>query len=227
MEMKNKSTMKSSRFLLSLIASMLLSAGVFAQPGWFAGTPAVNGITPYSININYGINMTGTVYVIVYNFNNAATLTSSQVRAAALAGPAGGRVAVAVLTINAGNMSSLLQQLFSGLASNTPHTFFLVAENTAGTLMTSPYKLYGTTLPCPKIQLFNYFGNLGECVNLGAQGMWQVSQLGLLPTGILNGTTWTIDWGTGLRYGTIPPLPIMIYLLFSYIHLPQQQTALM
>ena len=64
-------------------------------------------------------------------------------------------------------------------------------------LQAAPIRLYTTTLPCPKIQLFTFFGQLGECVKTGAQGTYQVSQLGALPTGVLKGTTWTVDWGDG------------------------------
>ncbi|TFH48915.1 MAG: hypothetical protein E4G92_02770, partial [Bacteroidia bacterium] len=189
--------MKSRRLLLTAITAILLSVYSLAQPAWVPGTPAVNGITPYSINIDYGINMTGTVYITVYNFNFTVGMTSSLVRSYALLGPAGGRVAVAVLPVNAGNINVVLSRLFNSLASNTTYTFFIVAENSAGVLQSVPIKLNAITPPCPKINLFTFFGNLGECVNLGAQGTYQVAPLGILPTGILKGTRWSVDWGDG------------------------------
>ncbi|HOT16726.1 MAG TPA: hypothetical protein PLB07_03640, partial [Bacteroidales bacterium] len=145
--------------------------------------------------MNYGINMTGTVYIIVFNYNYGGTLTSTGVRNSAIAGPAGSLVATAVIPV--ASINTTLQHIFSGLASSTLHSVYIVAANSSGTLQASPIKMIATTLPCPKIQLFNFFGNLGECVNLGAQGMFQVSPLGVLPTGILAGSQWTIDWGDG------------------------------
>ncbi len=83
------------------------------------------------------------------------------------------------------------------MQSGTLHSLFWVAEDQFGVLQVTPVKILAATKLCPKIQLFTFFGNLGECVNLGAQGMFQAAPLGVLPTGVLKGTTWTVDWGDG------------------------------
>jgi len=62
--------------------------------------------------------------------------------------------------------------------------------------------------------------------NLGATGMFQAAPLGLLPTGVLKGTLWTVDWGDGTalwQYTStadddIPPynlIPILISLVVT------------
>ena len=184
------------KLIVSAVILACCSGIVIAQaPTWVAGTPSVGAPGPTSIPVNYGINMTGTVYIIVFNYNYGGTLTSTGVRNSAIAGPAGSLVATAVIPV--ASINTTLQHIFSGLASSTLHSVYIVAANSSGTLQASPIKMIATTLPCPKIQLFNFFGNLGECVNLGAQGMFQVSPLGVLPTGILAGSQWTIDWGDG------------------------------
>jgi len=182
-----------------IIFSVLLasvSGTMMAQlPAWVPTTPSTGATGPTSIPVNYGIDMTGTVYIVVFNYNYGGTLTSTGVRNVAIAGPGGAVVATAVIPVS--SINTILQQVFTGLASNTLHSIYLVAANSLGQLQAAPVKLIATTLPCPKIQLFNFFGNLGECVNLGAQGMFQVAPLGVLPTGILAGSTWTVDWGDG------------------------------
>ncbi|MBK7488918.1 MAG: hypothetical protein IPI74_03715 [Bacteroidales bacterium] len=45
-----------------------------------ATTPSTGTPGPVSIPVNYGINMTGTVYMIVFNYDYAGTLTSTAVR---------------------------------------------------------------------------------------------------------------------------------------------------
>ncbi len=182
--------------MVSMVLLTCLSGSILAQaPSWVATTPSVGTPGPVSIPVNYGINMTGTVYIIVFNYNYGGILTSTGVRNSAIAGPSGSLVATAVIPV--ATINTVLQHIFSGLASNTLHSIYIVAANSSGILQASPVKLLATTAPCPKIQLFNFFGNLGECVNLGAQGMFQVAPLGALPTGILAGSTWTVDWGDG------------------------------
>ena len=188
-----------SRFRKLTVAAVIFAffsgIAVGQVPTWVPTTPSTGTTGPVSIPVNYGINMTGTVYIIVFNYNYGGILTSTGVRNSAIAGPAGSLVATAVIPV--ASINTVLQHIFSGLAPNTLHSIYLVAANSSGILQASPVKLLATTAPCPKIQLFNFFGNLGECVNLGAQGMFQVAPLGVLPTGILAGSTWTVDWGDG------------------------------
>ncbi len=184
------------KLTVSAIILAFCSGVMIAQtPTWVPTTPSTDPTGPASIPVNYGIDMTGTVYIIVFNYNYGGILTSTGVRNSAIAGPSGSLVATAVIPV--ATINTVLQHIFSGLASNTLHSIYLVAANSSGILQASPVKLLATTLPCPKIQLFNFFGNLGECVNLGAQGMFQVAPLGVLPTGIMAGSTWTVDWGDG------------------------------
>ena len=187
------------RRLFTLLSLIIISlSDVLGQaPTWVAGTPSIPSTGALSISVNYGINMVGTVYITVVNYDYSPIPTSAQVKAGALAGPAGGRVATAVLPVTAGNINLVLNTVLDVINVNTVHSVFIVAENGSGVLQAVPIKLLCTTKPCPDIQIFTFFGNVGECVNLGATGMFQAAPLGVLPTGVLKGTKWTIDWGDG------------------------------
>ena len=192
---------KSNAGILTVLATLLLSLASLtdssAQPVWVPTTPSTGTVGPISIPINYGIDRAGTVYIIILNYNNPNPQSPATVRNQAITPTAPGIVFNAVLPIAGANINAILQSIAGSLAPGTYHTIYLVAADASSVLMATSVRLNATTLPCPKIQLFNFFGNLGECVNLGAQGMFQVAPLGMLPTGILAGSTWTVDWGDG------------------------------
>ncbi|MDI9533350.1 MAG: hypothetical protein QM238_06825, partial [Bacteroidota bacterium] len=170
---------------------------VNSQPVWVSTTPSLGAPGPATIPINYGIDRAGTVYIMVLNYNNPNQQAPTTVRAQAISPTLAAVVYNAVIPVSGGDINTVLQSVAASLASSTYHTIYLVAADASNVLQATSVRLNATTLPCPKIQLFNFFGNQGECVNLGARGMWQVSQLGVLPTGILAGSQWTIDWGDG------------------------------
>src|SRR5665647_600733 len=188
---------KTLRILILISLIFLSLVKVDAQPVWVATTPSVGAPGPVTIPINYGIDRAGTVYIIVLNYNNPSAQPPAIVRSQAITPTLPSIVFHAVLPVAGANINAILQVIASSLAPGTYHTIYLVAADAANVLQVVSIRLNATTPPCPKIQLFNFFGNLGECVNLGAQGMFQVSPLGLLPTGILAGSQWTIDWGDG------------------------------
>ncbi len=197
-------TNKSSRVRLALKALtsvILLFLPVLimnSQPVWVPTTPSLGAPGPTTIPINYGIDRAGTVYIIVLNYNNPNQQGPTTVRSQAINPTLPSVVFNAVIPIAGANINAILQIIAASLAPNTYHTIYLVAADAANVLQATSIRLNATTLPCPKIQLFNFFGNLGECVNLGAQGMFQVAPLGpMIPTGILAGSTWTVDWGDG------------------------------
>ena len=189
--------MKSIRSLILISILLLFKINSIAQPVWIPGTPVVTSTTTTNINSRYGIDRRGMVYLVVYNFNNLTPITSLQVKNDAIAGPSGNRVFTSVLNVPLGQVGISIPLDIFPMQSGTLHSLFWVAEDQFGVLQVTPVKILAATKVCPKIQLFTFFGNLGECVNLGAQGMFQAAPLGILPTGILNGTTWTIDWGDG------------------------------
>ena len=122
-------------------------AGLEAQPGWVAGTPSINTTGPTSITVNYGIDVPGTVYIIVFNINTSAVLTPLYVRGQAIAGGGGSIIATAVLPVAGGDVNATLQHLFGGLAVNKLHTIYFVAENSSGVLQASTVRLQASTLP--------------------------------------------------------------------------------
>ena len=183
--------------LISAILIFLPASIVNSQPVWVPTTPSLGPAGPTTIPINYGIDRAGTIYIIVLNYNNPNQQAPTTVRGQAINPTLPAVVFNAVIPIAGANIGAILQSIAGSLASGTYHTIYLVAADAANVLMATSVRLNATTLPCPKIQLFNFFGNLGECVNLGAQGMFQVAPLGMLPTGILAGSTWTVDWGDG------------------------------
>ena len=189
------------KLIKSLAAGLvfLITTAVSAQPAWVPTIPpgpAVGTVGPLSVELKYGINMTGTVYLIIFNSNVVTVFTSAQVKTWALAGPSGGRVVSIAIPIVAGQENTLLSRVFALLDNNRMHAAYLVAESTAGILQAAPVRL-GFTTGCYKPQLFTYFANVGECVNLGAQATYQVAPLGALPTNVLAGATFTVNWGDG------------------------------
>ena len=198
LDIKKSICKKARLFLIILLLSVISATIVKGQPPtWVPGTPSLGAPGAITIPINYGINKVGIVYVICFNYNHGSSLMSSEIRAAALAGPGGGRTATAVIPVTAGNINLTLQHILNVPDANRLHTLYIVAEGTPGGLQAVPVRLNFTTLPCPKIQLFTFFGNNGECINLGAFGVFQAALLGATPSGVLSGTRWTIDWGDG------------------------------
>jgi hypothetical protein len=129
--------------------TLLSVTATYAQPVWVKETPAVASTGPLSITMNYGINVTGTVYIIVYNFNNTAIYSSSTVRTRALLGPSGSIVATASISVKTGDINKILQAVLNVINPNQVHTIYIVAANSKGTLQTSPVRLNATTLQCP------------------------------------------------------------------------------
>jgi gliding motility-associated-like protein len=122
----------------------------YAQPLWVAGTPAIASAGLSSITMNYGLNQVGTVYIIVYNYNNTSVLTSSAVKTYALLRPSGTIVATAVLTIKKADIGKTLQTILNVTDPARIHTIYIVAADSKGKLQSSPVRLNATTLPCPQ-----------------------------------------------------------------------------
>src|SRR5450759_5141161 len=97
---KNTIKMKARR-ILTLFSLVLLSLSdvLCVAPSWVAGTPSVATTGPLSITMNYGINQVGTVYIVVFNYNNVVAYSSAQIRTFALAGPSGTIVATAAIPV--------------------------------------------------------------------------------------------------------------------------------
>ena len=138
--------------ILAFASPLLISApeGVDAQPAWVAGTPSVPTTESLSITLNYGINVTGNVYYIVYNFNNTAQLTSSYVRTNAQQGPSGTKVASGVLQVKKADTQKVLQVVINVNDPDQVHTIYVVAADSKSKLQATPVRLNATTKPCPQ-----------------------------------------------------------------------------
>jgi hypothetical protein len=123
--------------------------------------------------------------------------------------PTAFRINTFVLGITAGDANSVLLHILNDefsstyLEPNTDYTIVLTAEDDAtGTLMDSTY-LYFTTPPCPDIFVETGLANADRCVNGdGATKTYTFTTRDgdyypTLDAGILEGATWTIDWGDG------------------------------
>jgi gliding motility-associated-like protein len=93
--------------------------------------------------------MVGTVYIIVYNYNNTSIYSSSTVRNRALLGPSGSIVATAVISVRAADINKILQRVLNVRDPNQVHTIYIVAADSKKILQLSPVRLNATTLPCP------------------------------------------------------------------------------
>ncbi|NSW95134.1 MAG: gliding motility-associated C-terminal domain-containing protein [Bacteroidales bacterium] len=132
-----------------ILSFLLIDAELGGQPRWVKGTPSVVSTGQFSITVNYGIDRTGTVYFIVYNYDNRSKLSSSQVRSLAISGPSGSIVATAVLSVGSSNINRTLQHTFIGLAPNQVHTIYAVAASSLGILQSSSTRMTASTLACP------------------------------------------------------------------------------
>lgn len=203
---------------LSIVILLIICSlqGLYAQaPQWVPGTPSVASTGPTSITLNYGIDRVGTVYIIVFNFNNTTAYTSASVRSQAIAGVNYPRVATAIIPVISGNENSILQAILYVTQSLRLHTIYIVAENSSGTLQASPVRLTATTLACPQIDILTGLSQPRVCVTEGATATFNVFIMDPANSGILKGTEWTIDWGDGsttsytsVADNDIPPLAL-------------------
>jgi len=134
--------------IISLVLSPVYNT--YAQPVWVKGTPSVVTTGALSITLNYGIDRTGTVYIIVYNYNNTSTLTSSTVRTRAILGPSGTITATARRSVKKDDVGKVLQVVLNVIDPGQIHTIYIVAADSKGKLQPSPVRLNATTLPCPE-----------------------------------------------------------------------------
>lgn len=136
------------RFLAMFTLILLPAIELVAQPVWVQGTPVVESTGPVSITLNYGMNMTGTVYIIVYNYENTSNLSSSYVRFMALWGSGSGIVETAVLSVKKGDENKILQTVLQVTDPDRVHTIYIVAADSKRNLQANPVRLTARTLPC-------------------------------------------------------------------------------
>ncbi|MGB8492372.1 MAG: gliding motility-associated C-terminal domain-containing protein [Bacteroidales bacterium] len=119
-----------------------------SQPVWMKGTPSVVSTGPLSITINYGLDRTGTIYIIVYNYENLTNLSSLFVRSRALLGPGGSIAATKVISVRKADIRKVLQTVIDVPDPGQIHTLYIVAADSKSVLQRSPVRLTATTLPC-------------------------------------------------------------------------------
>lgn len=119
-----------------------------SQPVWVAGTPSLPSAGPLTLTLDYGLDRVGTVYYIVYNFENTAVLTSSFVRSSAISGPSGSVVAAGSRSVRRSDAGRVLQYIINVLDPDRIHTVYIVAADSRARLQSSPVRLTAATLPC-------------------------------------------------------------------------------
>ncbi|NSW94507.1 MAG: hypothetical protein HPY62_07350, partial [Bacteroidales bacterium] len=207
---------KIRRITFSVFFILYFFQGILAQaPQWVPGTPSVASTGPTTITLNHGIDRVGTVYIIVFNFNNTTVYTSASVRSQAIAGVNYPRVATAIIPITSGNVNSILPAILDVTQSLRLYTIFIVAENSTGTLQATPVRLTATTLACPQIEILTGWSQPKICITESPTATFNVVILDPANSGILKGTEWTIDWGDGasasytsVADNDIPPLAL-------------------
>lgn len=137
--------------LFQLVLFLLATGPIEAQPVWVTGTPVVNSTGPVTIDLGYGLDRTGTVYVIVYNYNNTNDLTSSYVRYLARIGTSGNLVETAVMEVKRADVGQVRRIVLEVRDPDQIHTIFVVAADSRGRLQQYPVRLNATTLPCPGV----------------------------------------------------------------------------
>lgn len=189
--------MPSFKKILLFCLLIIPLAVINAQPVWHPGTPSIGTVGPLSVTLNYGLDRVGMVYVIVFNSNVVADLTPAQIKTWALAGPVGGRVVSTTLTVGAGQINTNLSQIFTLFDASRTHAMYVVAESSPGGLQAVDTRLQFTTLSCPSIDILTGFSQPITCITQGPLKTFQVVLFDPPTSGILKGTTWTLDWGDG------------------------------
>src|SRR4030043_1172643 len=80
-DIKKTQNMKLRRLILSFAFGVLsFSASIAVIPSWVAGTPSIPTIGPLSFTCNYGINITGKVYIAVLGNYSTTDFAGSTIR---------------------------------------------------------------------------------------------------------------------------------------------------
>ncbi len=202
-------------FRLALL--MLISIGsisnTMSQPNWVATTPSTDP-TPLAVDIDYGIDEAGTVYGCIVKGDYDPGWTANQVRNYSQNPVNASRISNIVQSVSGGDINQLLtvrvydQYNSTYLVPNRTFTLFIVAVDSDSGILTSVTRIVFTTLPCPSsIYLETGFNNADRCVNDpvdGAKKTYTINTYNGYDDGggptysdVLEGASWTIDWGDG------------------------------
>jgi len=156
---------------------LLLMTDINAQPRWVTGTPSVTSTGYLSINLNYGINVEGTIYIIVFNSDNTSLLSSSYVRNQAIFRTNREIIKTAILQVNRNNVNRILETVLDVIDPDHVHTIYIVAVNKRNVLQPAPVRLTARTQPCPETNAGNGGDACGLTFTLGAvrvfgTGIW-------------------------------------------------------
>lgn len=186
--------------LFFLLIFFHLTTFCFAQaPSWVAGTPSIPNVGVYSLNCNYGINMTGRVYIAVLGNYSTTDFVGSTIRSVVLGGGGGAWVTVSNIPIS--DVGVVLNSILKVPTPNKLYTIYFAAENSTGTIQSWSTRIYATTKPCPTPIVTQSQYMDGECVG-SATAWWELTRFDppgpVGPSadidGIFKGTTWHIDW---------------------------------
>ncbi len=148
-----------------------------AQPVWVSGTPSVQAEGSFTLTLTFGIDRAGTVYFIVYNFDNASVQTSAFVKNSALTNPGGTIVSAGSLSVKKNDIGKTLQYLINVTNSGQIYTLYIVAADSKSRLQNSPVRLTATTLPCQVVNAGNGGNECGlsfalNAVSVFGTGTW-------------------------------------------------------
>lgn len=171
--------MRRKRNILIAFSSMIfLSVSkVSAQPSWVSGTPSVIATGPLSITLNYGINVPGTIYLVIYNNNNTENPSSATIRSRALFSLVGSNAGSRVIPVSKADAGKRLQVTLDVKEPDQLYTIYLVAADSRGRLQPLPVRLTARTLACPRADAGRDANTCGREYNLKAspgigKGIW-------------------------------------------------------
>ena len=205
---------------LTLFSLVLLSlSDILGQtPAWFPGTPTVASTGALSVTLNYGINnRAGTVYIVIYNYNNTATYSSGQIKTRAGSAASGTVVYVATLPVTNTTKGTLLQIIANLPTPNQAYTIYVAGEGALNVFVAAnSVRLDATTNSCSAIDMdFGYF-QPEVCLNKGASVTLRYTIFSSNPdiSGVYPGTKIYIDWGdnqytTWFSSAITPPQPFI------------------
>ena len=197
------------RYFIPLIIGIIsISNSVFSQPNWVPSTPDITA-TALNLEVHIGIDQTGVIFGCLINFDFDPGWTALDVQNYAQQSVNSGKISTLVRSIGVPDVDNIVTEIlfnqFAGgyLQPNKTYTLFLCAEDDATSTLTGVTRIVFTTPPCPSIFVETGLNNTERCVNgAGATKYYTFNTkdgdyFGGSDAGILQGATWTIDWGDG------------------------------
>ena len=200
MTSKNNITKKLVTLFAVISITALTSINLYGQPNWVPPhpdpNPSYSNLTAINVDLNFELDGAGTIYWVIFPYDGPA-VAPVNIKLWHDDDPHSSFCGGGSAIYTAGDIGTVITRLAENLFPGTFHSVHIVTENLAETAFGTTQKLTFTTDNCPSIDILTGFSQPQLCINIGTSTTFQVVLLDPPNSGILKGTTWTIDWGDG------------------------------